>query len=143
MSDRELLLLAEEARQHSYSPYSHFSVGAALLCQDGSVYKGANIENASYGATNCAERTAFFKAVFDGKRDFSALAVVGGSVDRAEDFCFPCGICRQVMAEFCGPDFRLLFQNGSGRQKVCTLGELFPCGFGPEALSSTREDETT
>lgn len=143
MSDRELLLLAEEARQHSYSPYSHFSVGAALLCQDGSVYKGANIENASYGATNCAERTAFFKAVFDGKRDFSALAVVGGSADRAEDFCFPCGICRQVMAEFCRPDFRLLFHNGSGRQKICTLGELFPCGFGPKSLSSTREDETT
>ncbi len=97
-----LMEMAIEARKMSYCPYSGYAVGAALLCEDGSVYTGCNIENAAYTPTNCAERTAFFKAVSEGKRDFKAIAVAGGSSELTE--CYPCGVCRQVMAEFCAPD---------------------------------------
>ena len=96
-----LIRVAAAARQHSYSPYSHFRVGAALLCGDGKIYTGCNIENRAYGPTNCAERTAIFKAVSEGERDFTAIAIVGGESETV--WCYPCGVCRQVMAEFCEP----------------------------------------
>lgn len=123
----------------SYSPYSGFSVGAALLCGDGTVYTGCNIENASYTPTNCAERTAFFKAVSEGKRDFKAIAVVGGPTGKVpgmpENFCTPCGVCRQVMAEFCHPeDFEIIMACSDGAGGFCmtvrTLNQLLPDRFG-------------
>ncbi|MEE1353480.1 MAG: cytidine deaminase [Acutalibacteraceae bacterium] len=134
MTDRELLELASQAREHAYAPYSHFRVGAALLCKDGTVYQGCNIENASFGATNCAERTAIFRAVYDGQREFSALAIVGAREGEPEMFCYPCGICRQVLSEFCPEDMRLVFRDSSGSIEHHTLGELFPKGFGGENL---------
>ncbi|MBO5736022.1 MAG: cytidine deaminase, partial [Clostridia bacterium] len=108
MTDTELLTLAGEARTRAYSPYSHFAVGAALLCKDGSVYTGCNVENASFTPTVCAERTAFFKAVYDGKRAFTAIAVVGGAGDTVDPACTPCGVCRQVLAEFCSADLPVI-----------------------------------
>lgn len=136
---RKLVEAALEARKMSYSPYSGFSVGAALLCGDGTVYTGCNIENASYTPTNCAERTAFFKAVSEGKRDFKAIAVVGGPTGKApgmpENFCTPCGVCRQVMAEFCHPeDFEIIMACSNGAGGFCmtvrTLNQLLPDRFG-------------
>lgn len=129
---------ALEARKGAYCPYSHFAVGAALLCADGTVYSGCNIENAGYSATNCAERTAFFKAVSEGKRDFTAIAVAGGGAGKPpEFFCSPCGVCRQVMREFCGPDFKIVLTDGKNL-KLHTLGELLPCSFGPDNLEQEK-----
>lgn len=139
MEQKEALRLAlvqraKEARQNAYAPYSGFAVGAALLCKDGSVYAGCNIENAGFTATCCAERTAFFRAVNDGKRKFSAIAIAGGKAgEEPSQFCAPCGVCRQVMAEFCGPEFEILLTDGSGVQ-VTTLEELLPKAFGPGSL---------
>ncbi len=125
---------AVEARKGAYCPYSGFAVGAALLCRDGTVYSGCNIENAGYSSTNCAERTAFFKAVSEGNREFLAIAVAGGPAgEEPREFCPPCGICRQVMREFCGPDFEIVLTNGS-ELKFYTLEELLPCSFGPDNL---------
>lgn len=125
MDDRRLIKEAFAARENSYSPYSGFRVGAALLCEDGHVYTGCNIENRAYGPTNCAERTAFFKAVSEGKRDFLAIAIVGGSDDPV--WCYPCGVCRQVMAEFCDPEqFRIICALSEDEYKIYTLGELLP-----------------
>ena len=130
MDDRELYLLAVKARERSYSPYSRFRVGAALLAMDGGVYLGANIENASYGAANCAERTAFFKAVYDGQRDFEAVAVAGGRAGEEVSGLFPpCGVCRQVMREFCGLDFKIYMAKENGEYVAQTLGELLPYSF--------------
>ena len=128
MTDHELVELALEARKNAYAPYSHFSVGAALLCADGSVYQGCNIENAAYSPTNCAERTAFFKAVYDGHRDFTAIAVCGGKGGVITGAFPPCGVCRQVMREFCGDDFRIYLVNDKGFETV-TLAQLLPYGF--------------
>ncbi len=128
ISDEELMALAEEARENSYSPYSEFRVGAALLAADGKVYTGCNIENAAYSPTNCAERTAFFKAVSEGERQFSKIAVIGGKRGEKGDFCAPCGVCRQVMAEFCGPDFIILLGK-PGEISAFTLPELLPKSF--------------
>lgn len=126
---------AVKMRERSYAPYSHFRVGAALLAKDGTVFTGCNIENASYGACNCAERTAFFKAVSEGVKQFTAIAIAGGPEGAEElDFCPPCGICRQVMEEFCGPDFRIILGNSAGERKALTLAELLPYGFGPGDL---------
>lgn len=108
MTDKELMSAAAKARENSYSPYSNYAVGAALLCADGTVYLGCNIESASYTPSICAERTAFSKAVSEGKRDFEAIAIVGGRKGETSPFCAPCGVCRQVMAEFCGKDFRVI-----------------------------------
>ena len=107
-TDRELMQAAQDARKYSYSPYSHFRVGAALLTKSGKVYTGCNIENAAYSPTNCAERTAIFKAVSEGEREFAKLAIVGGKEGETAEFCAPCGVCRQVIAEFCPPDFPVL-----------------------------------
>lgn len=133
---RILLEKAKEARGYAYTPYSHFQVGAALLAKSGAIYLGCNIENASFGATNCAERTAFFKAVSQGEREFAAIAVVGGKEgEEAGRCCPPCGICRQVMREFCRPEeFQILLEDGKGGIKTYLLKELLPLGFGPEHL---------
>ena len=140
MDKQELIKLAFEAREHSYSPYSGFCVGAALLTSGGKVYQGCNVENASYGAAICAERNAAMKAVYDGERRFEAIAICGyPRGGRAEDagFAYPCGICRQVMREF-APDLEILCLNGAGEERTFTLSELLPHSFGPEHLS--RED---
>lgn len=136
MNDKELIRAALQARTYSYSPYSKFQVGAALLGGDGRIYSGCNIESASYGATNCAERTAFYKAVSQGVRSFQAIAIVGGKEgEEALDFCPPCGICRQVMMEFCSPQsFRILLAKSEEEYQEFTLKELLPLGFGPGNL---------
>lgn len=131
MNISELVKLALNARKMSYSPYSGFSVGAALLCADGSVYTGCNIENSAFSPTNCAERTAFFKAVSEGKRDFLKIAVVGGDFSQAtpDNYCTPCGVCRQVMKEFCSSDFEIVIAKNSEDYKVVTLAEILPLSF--------------
>ena len=126
----ELLERAVEARDRSYSPYSHYAVGAALLTKDGRIYQGCNIENASYTPTICAERTAFFKAVFDGVRDFEAIAIIGSGDSPA----FPCGVCRQVMREFCGDGMPVLMMKSKTAFIKKTLGELLPYSFKPDNL---------
>ena len=125
---KSLMTEAQKARERSYSPYSHFQVGAALLTKDGKVYTGCNIENAGYSATNCAERTAIFKAVSEGERDFTAMAIVGGMKGTAPAFCMPCGVCRQVIAEFCKNDFKIVLGN-SDKYEVYTLETLLPFAF--------------
>ncbi len=134
MNNEELIRIAIEMTKMSYVPYSHFHVGAALLTTNGKVYTGCNIENAAYGPSNCAERTAIFKAVSEGDKDFAAIAVVGGPEDSEgnptiEDFCPPCGVCRQVMAEFCNKDFKIILAKSPSDYKVFTLGELLPESF--------------
>ncbi|MBU9738974.1 cytidine deaminase [Diplocloster agilis] len=135
METEELALAACKARKMSYAPYSGFTVGAALLCSDGSVYLGCNIENAAYGPTICAERTAIFKAISDGKRDFVGLALTGGSKDQQpEHFLTPCGVCRQVLAEFCENDFWVLSVKNDAEYMRYVLGELLPVSFRPENM---------
>lgn len=121
---------------YAYTPYSHFKVGAALLAEDGRVYTGCNIENAAYGPSNCAERTAFFKAVSEGVRRFRAICIVGGPEGVLTDLTPPCGVCRQVMMEFCDPEtFEIILATGRERCEVHTLKELLPLGFGPGNLA--------
>jgi len=134
MDEKRLIQKAIEARVQSYSPYSGFAVGAALLCADGTVVTGCNVESASYSPTVCAERVAFVKAVSEGKRDFAAIAIVGGKIDAALDVCYPCGVCRQTMAEFCREDFRIVAAKSESEWEIVTLGELLPRRFGPENL---------
>lgn len=135
MDSNELIKLALEAREMSYAPYSEFRVGAALLTKDGKIYKGCNIENAGYTPTNCAERTAFFKAVSEGERKFEAIAVVGGKGDKPTDYAWPCGVCRQVMMEFCDPkSFRVITAISENEYVEKTLEEMLPHGFGPDNL---------
>ena len=129
-----LIKKANDARAKSYCPYSGFAVGAALLCADGTIFTGANIENASYTPTICAERVAFFQAVHAGHRDFTAIAIVGGSRGKDIDsLCTPCGVCRQVLREFCSLDFRILLGTTEEVQ-VFTLEDLLPASFGPSDL---------
>ena len=128
MSDRELLLAAERARENAYAPYSHFHVGAALLAADGSLFSGANVENASFGATCCAERSAVFSAVSAGARQFSAIAICGAKKGERGRACPPCGICRQVLAEFCDADLRILLGNADEHEEY-TLAQLLPHAF--------------
>ena len=135
MQYQDLVQAALEARGVAYTPYSHYTVGAALLTAEGEVYQGGNIENASYGATNCAERTAIFKAVSEGRRKFRAIAIAGGMEGREPvDYAYPCGICRQVMQEFAGADFRIIVARSVTDYKVYRLEELFPYGFGGESI---------
>ncbi len=131
MNNSQLIELALHARNMAYCPYSGFAVGAALLCADGSVYTGCNIENSAFSPTNCAERTAFFKAVSEGKRGFVKIAVVGGNAEneQPESVCPPCGVCRQVMREFCSADFEVVMAKNSEDYKVMTLSELLPESF--------------
>ena len=134
MTPEELVRQALAAMKFAYVPYSGFTVGAALLTKSGKVYLGCNIENAAYGPSNCAERTAFFKAVSEGEREFSAIAVVGGKDGDAADIFPPCGVCRQVMREFCKPDFKIILVKSEEEWKIYTLSQLLPEGFGPENL---------
>lgn len=135
MENRELVRLALEAREMAYAPYSKYKVGAALLTKQGRVYKGCNIENAAYTPTNCAERTAFFKAVSEGERAFEAIAIVGGYQGAPTSYAYPCGVCRQVMREFCDPaEFRIITAVSEEQYVEYTLAELLPEGFGPENL---------
>lgn len=134
---QELIIAAIDARKKSYSPYSHYQAGAALLAEDGQVITGCNIENAAYGPTNCAERTAFFKAVSEGIRGFRAIAIVGSPEgDELTQYAYPCGVCRQVMMEFCDPaSFQIIVAKSTEDYRVMTLQELLPKGFGPENLT--------
>ncbi len=135
--DRELLIQkAMKARKMAYTPYSGFQVGAALLTDDGQIFTGCNIESASYTPSNCAERTAFFKAVSEGIYDFQAIAIVGGPAEQQElEICAPCGVCRQVMMEFCDPEtFEIILAKNMKEYQVYTLKELLPMGFGPKDL---------
>ncbi|MBQ7795522.1 MAG: cytidine deaminase [Lachnospiraceae bacterium] len=136
MTNEELILEAKKARERAYTPYSNFQVGAALVGKSGKIYHGCNIENAGYTPTNCAERTAFFKAVSEGELEFEKIAVVGGAAGTdADELCAPCGVCRQVMMEFCDPDkFKIILANGKGKHIETTLKEMLPYGFGPENL---------
>ena len=129
MTPEKLVSMALDAMQHAYAPYSGYKVGAALLCKDVSVVCGANIENAAYGPSNCAERTAIFTAVFEGKRDFAAIAVVGGKDGVASDYFPPCGVCRQVMLEFCEPDFKIYMGKQDGTYQEILLRDFMPYGF--------------
>lgn len=128
MTDTELFKAAEKAMAAAYNPYSRFAVGAALLCDDGSVYTGCNIENASFTPTVCAERVAFFKAVSEGRRGFVKIAVAGGSNGSFADRCPPCGVCRQVMSEFCNGDFEIILRGAQGIEKH-KLSGLMPLSF--------------
>lgn len=136
MDNLELLEEAKKARLKAYTPYSNFKVGAALLTKSGKVYLGCNIENATYTPTNCAERTAFFKAVSEGEREFEKIAIVGAKDgEDANVMCSPCGVCRQVMMEFCDPkEFQIILANGENICRVMTLEELLPCGFSSSNL---------
>lgn len=133
---KKLIEMAIKTRQNAYAPYSHFQVGAALLTAQGRIYTGCNIENASYGATNCAERTAFFKAVSEGERDFLAIAIVGGmEQENITTYAYPCGICRQIMKEFSNEDFLILIAKNEDDYKEYKLAELLPFGFGGDNLT--------
>ena len=134
MTAEKLVELAKEAMTHAYAPYSGFYVGAALLCADGSVYQGCNIENASYGVTNCAERTALFRAVYDGHREFTAIAVCGGKGGTITSLCPPCGVCRQALGEFCGEDFLFYLIGPEGTYLTKTMEELLPGSFGAQHM---------
>jgi len=128
----KLIDTAIEQLKFSYTPYSNFKVGAALLTKSGKIYTGCNIENASYTPTNCAERTAFFKAVSEGVRDFQAICIVGGKEGELAEYTAPCGVCRQVMMEFCDPKtFQIILAVDKERYEIYTLEELMPLGFGP------------
>ncbi len=132
-----LIETAIEQLAYSYTPYSHFKVGAALLSKDGKIFTGCNIENASYTPTNCAERTAFFKAVSEGVREFSAICIVGGEEGVLTEYAAPCGVCRQVMEEFCDPDtFQIILATGKEQYDIYTLSQLLPLGFGPKNLGN-------
>ena len=132
---KQLIEISIGQLKYSYTPYSGFKVGAALLAKNGSVYTGCNIENAAYTPTNCAERTAFFKAVYEGEREFAAIAINGDG----DDYLYPCGVCRQVMAEFCEPDtFRIFVSKKNGEYREYTLGELFPGAFTKDDIEKAR-----
>ncbi len=136
MTNAELILEAKKARERAYVPYSHHSVGAALVTKSGKIYHRCNIENAAYGPSNCAERTAFFRAVYEGEREFAKIAIVGGMEGSDGNApCAPCGVCRQVMMEFCDPEtFKIVLADGEDGQSEYTLKEMLPLGFGPDNL---------
>lgn len=133
MTDLQLLECALQAREKSYSPYSGFRVGAALLGKSGRVYLGCNVENAAYSVTNCAERTALFKAVSEGETQFTAIAIVGGKGEQVQPLCAPCGVCRQALAEFCDGDLRIVLGTKE-RLQVYTLAQLLPLSFDKNSL---------
>ena len=139
---QELIETAAAQLAFSYTPYSHFKVGAALLAKNGRVYTGCNIENAAYTPTNCAERTAIFKAVSEGVREFEAICIVGGPEGELLDYTPPCGVCRQVMMEFCSPgEFEIILAKGEEDYKIFKLRDLLPLGFGPGNLQEGKDEE--
>ncbi len=130
----KLMKIADEARKFSYSPYSKFSVGAALLCMDGTIYTGCNIETAAFTGV-CAERNAVFKAISDGRKSFAAIAISGGKHEKESGYCSPCGVCRQVLSEFVNPfEFMVIFRGVTGDVKAVSFNEVLPYSFGPESL---------
>ncbi len=136
---QELIRIAMEQLAYSYVPYSHFRVGAALLAKNGTIYRGCNIENAAYTPSNCAERTAFFKAVSEGVKEFSAICVVGGMNGILTELTPPCGVCRQVMMEFCDPEeFEIILATDTENYRIFRLKELLPHGFGPGNLAEAE-----
>lgn len=136
METNALIRLAVQAMHRAYAPYSEFKVGAALLAKSGKIYTGCNIENAAYTPTNCAERTAFFKAVSEGEREFEAICIVGGMDGQLTGYTAPCGVCRQVMMEFCNPEtFRILLAVSEDDYREYKLKELLPMGFGSDNLA--------
>ena len=142
MNNKELYRVADQAKKHAYAPFSGFCVGAALLTQKGEIYTGCNIENASYTPTNCAERTAIFKAVSEGVRDFQAICIVGGKDGVLTEYAAPCGVCRQVMMEFCDPEtFQIILAVDKEKYDIFTLNELLPLGFGPSNLLQSGSSE--
>ncbi|MCL1845464.1 MAG: cytidine deaminase [Defluviitaleaceae bacterium] len=130
MNYKELAVAALEARKLSYSPYSNFQVGAALLTKSGKIYKGCNIESAAFSPTNCAERTALFKAISEGEREFAAIAVAGGAADGEAQYCYPCGVCRQMLGEFFTADCEIIVVKTEDDFLVHSFAELLPFGFG-------------
>lgn len=138
INEKNIIMLidkAMEAMKYSYAPYSHFNVGAALLTENKKIYQGCNIENAAYTPTNCAERTAFFKAISEGESDFLAICILGGTNGEVKDYTPPCGVCRQVMMEFCNPDlFYVILAINKNDYKIMTLRELFPYSFDSKNL---------
>ncbi len=134
MDTKDLFILAKEAMKNSYAPYSNYNVGAVLLCKNGNIYKGCNIENASYSVTCCAERTALFSAVASGEKDFEAVCVVGGKNGVITNYAMPCGVCRQALAEFCDADFKVCVGISEEEIKEFTLGELLPYSFNKTKL---------
>ena len=135
MDQKALIQKAIDTLSFSYSPYSNFKVAAAILTKDGKIYTGCNIESVSYTPSNCAERTAFFKAVSEGEHKFEAIAIVGGKHGKLDDYCPPCGVCRQVMMEFCDPkEFKVILAKTPDDYKEFTLEEILPLGFGPGNL---------
>lgn len=135
MNNKELVKAAFDAMQKAYAPYSSYKVGAALLSVDGKLYTGCNVENAAYGPTNCAERTAFFKAISEGEREFLKIAVVGGKDGNVTDLFMPCGVCRQVMAEFCDNDFEIIVARSEDDFISFTLSSILPYGFSKKNIS--------
>lgn len=134
MNKKDLFILAKEAMKNSYAPYSNYNVGAVLLCENGNIYKGCNIENASYSVTNCAERTALFSAIASGEKEFEAICVVGGKNGEINNYAMPCGICRQALAEFCDADFKVYVGKKEEDIKEYTLSELLPYSFDKSKL---------
>ena len=134
MTDKELIELAIKARELAYAPYSNHKVGAALVGKSGKIYTGCNVENAAYSPTNCAERTAVFKAVSEGEREFTAIAIVGGIGDKLSELCAPCGVCRQVLSEFCSGDLRIVMGTPDNIT-ISTLKDILPYSFGKSNLS--------
>lgn len=134
MNKKDLFTLAKDAMKSSYAPYSNYNVGAALLTKSGNIYKGCNIENASYSVTNCAERTAIFSAMANGEKEFTAICVVGGKNGEITDYAMPCGVCRQALAEFCDADLKVYVGISEDEIKEFTLGELLPCSFDKSKL---------
>lgn len=134
MKKEKLFILAKDAMKNSHAPYSNYNVGAALLTKNGDIYKGCNVENASYSVTCCAERTALFNAVANGETNFEAIMVVGGKNGEITDYAMPCGICRQALSEFCDADFKVYVGISENHIKEFTLGELLPCSFNKSKL---------
>ena len=134
MNKKYLFTLAKEAMKNSYAPYSNYNVGASLLCKNGNIYKGYNIENASYSVTNCAERTALFSAIASGEKQFTAICIVGGKNGEITDYAMPCGVCRQALAEFCDANFKVYVGISEDNIKEFTLGELLPYSFDKSKL---------
>ncbi len=134
MDNKELIKIAIKSIDNSYAPYSHFSVGAALLCKNGKVFSGCNIENSSFSATNCAERTAFFKAISEGERAFQKIAIIAYKNGEFTDYVSPCGVCRQVMSEFCDGDFEVIMAKSVTDYKICKLSDLLPMSFSSDNL---------
>ncbi len=134
MDKKDLFILAKDAMEKSYAPYSNYNVGAVLLCKNGNTYKGCNIENASYSVTNCAERTALFSAIANGEKEFKAICIVGGKNGEITDYAMPCGVCRQALVEFCDGNFKVYVGISENDIKEYTLDELLPYSFNKSKL---------